>query len=68
MRTKTWSLMTLVIILLSLAIYLMLVVRWTANDPWQDVRIAGYVAIGCGIAAGLALAIGAVLLHRRRRR
>jgi uncharacterized protein (TIGR03382 family) len=68
MRTRTWSLMTLFIILLGLAIYLMLAVRSTANDPWRDVSIAGYVAIGCGIAAGLALAIGAVLLHRRRRR
>ena len=68
MRTKTLSLMTLFFILLGLAVYLMLAVRSAADDPWRDVSVAGYVAIGCGIAAALALAIGVLLLHRRRRR
>jgi uncharacterized protein (TIGR03382 family) len=68
MRTRTWSFMSLFFILLGLAIYLTLAVRSAADDPWRDVSIAGYVAIGCGIAAALALAIGALLLHRRRRR
>jgi hypothetical protein len=68
MRVKTWSLMTLFLILLGLAIYLVLVVRRTAGDPWRDVSIAGYVAIGCGVASAFALAIGALLLHRNRRR
>jgi hypothetical protein len=68
MRTRTWSLMTLFFILLGLAVYLTLAVRSTADDPWRDVSVAGYVAIGCGVAAAVALAIGALLLHRRRRR
>ena len=68
MRTRTLSLMTLFFILLGLAVYLMLAVRSAADDPWRDVSVAGYVAIGCGIAAALALAIGVLLLHRRRRR
>ena len=68
MRTRTLSLMTLFFILLGLAVYLMLAVRSAADDPWRDVSVAGYVAIGCGIAAALALAIGVLLLHRRPRR
>ena len=67
MRVKTWSLMTLFLILLGLAVYVALVVRRTAGEPWRDVSIAGYVAIGCGVASILALAIGALLLHRQRR-
>ena len=46
MRTRTWSLMTLFFILLGLAVYLTLAVRSTADDPWRDVSVAGYVAIG----------------------
>jgi MYXO-CTERM domain-containing protein len=68
MRTKTWSFMALFLILLGLATYLMLAVRSTADDPWREVSIARHVATGCGIAAVVALAIGALLLHRRRRR
>ena len=68
MRTSTWSFMTLFLILLGLAIYLTLAVRSAADDPWREATIAGYVAVGCGIAAALALPIGAVLLHRKRRR
>ena len=68
MRTRTLSLVTLFFILWGLAVYLMLAVRSAADDPWRDVSVAGYVAIGCGIAAALALAIGVLLLHRRRRR
>ena len=68
MRTRTLSLVTLLFILVGLAVYLMLAVRSAADDPWRDVSVAGYVAIGCGIAAALALAIGVLLLHRRRRR
>jgi uncharacterized protein (TIGR03382 family) len=68
MRTRTLSLMTLFFILGGLAVYLMLALHSAADDPWRDVSVAGYVAIGCGIAAALALAIGVLLLHRRRRR
>ena len=57
MRTKTWSLMILFLILLGLAVCLTLSVRSTADDPWQDVSVA--VAIGCAVAAALALAAGA---------
>jgi uncharacterized protein (TIGR03382 family) len=68
MRTRIWSLMTLFFILLGLAVYLTLAVRSAGDDPWRDVSVARYIAIGCGISAALALAIGALLLHRRRRR
>ncbi len=68
MTTKSWSLMALFLILLGLALYLMFVVRATEGDPWREGSVAGYVSLGCGVAAVLALAIGALLLHRRRRR
>ena len=68
MRTRTWSFMALFLILLGLATYMMVALRSAADDPWRDVSIAWHVATGCGIAAALALAIGALLLHRRRRR
>ena len=59
--------MTLFFILLGLGGYLTLAVRSAAGDPWPEARIAGYVAIGCGVAAALALGIGLLLLYRRRR-
>jgi hypothetical protein len=68
MRLKNWSLMTLFLILLALAVYLVLVVRRTADDPSRDVTIAAHVAIGCGVASVLALAIGVLILLRQRRR
>ncbi|HEX6213989.1 MAG TPA: hypothetical protein VFZ38_04180 [Vicinamibacterales bacterium] len=68
MSTRSWSLLTLFLILLGLAVYLMLVLRSTVDEPWRDVSIAGYVAIGCGLAGAVALAIGALLIRRRRRR
>ena len=68
MSTRSWSLLTLFLILMGLAVYLVLVLRSTADEPWRDVSIAGYVAIGCGMAGAVALAIAALLLHRRRRR
>jgi hypothetical protein len=60
--------MTLFFILLGLAVYLALAMRSAADDPWRDVGVAGYVAIGCSISATLALVLGVLLLHRRRRR
>ena len=68
MSTRAWALLTLFLILLGLAVYVLVILHSTANDPWRDVSIAGYVAIGCGVGAAVALAIGALLLHRRRRR
>jgi hypothetical protein len=68
MSTKAWSLLTFFLILPGLAVYLMLMVRSTADEPWRDVSIAGYFAIGCATAAVVAFAIGALLLYRRRRR
>jgi hypothetical protein len=68
MSTKAWALLTLFLILLGLAVYVLVILHSTANDPWRDVSIAGYVAIGCSVGAAVALAIGALLLHRRRRR
>ena len=68
MTTKSWSLLALFLILLGLALYLLFVVRATEGDPWRDVSVAGYVTVGCATAAVLALGIGALLLHRRRRR
>jgi hypothetical protein len=65
---KTWSMLTLFLLLVGLAVYLTAVVRWTADDPWQDVSVAGYVAIGCGVSAALALGVGLLLLHRGRHR
>jgi hypothetical protein len=67
MSIRAWSLLTLFLILLGLAVYVLLTLHATADDPWRDVSVAGYVAIGCGTAAAIALAVGALLLHRRRR-
>ena len=68
MSTRAWSFLTLFLILLGLAVYLLLVLRSTVDEPWRDVSIAGYVAIGCATAAAVALAAAALLLHRRHRR
>ena len=67
MSIRAWSLLTLFLILLGLAVYVLLTLHATADDPWRDVSVAGYVSIGCGTAAAIALAVGALLLHRRRR-
>lgn len=68
MRTTAWSLMVLCLIFLGLAAYVALVVPPRAEDTWLAGDIAGYVAVGCGAAATVLLAIGAFLLHRNRRR
>jgi hypothetical protein len=68
MRTSAWSVTIVFLILLGLAAYLALVLPGTADDPWPEASIAGYVAIGCAVAAAIALTIGVLLLRRRRRR
>jgi hypothetical protein len=57
--------MTLFFVLLGLGVYLTLSVRLTTNEAMPAPAIAGYVAIGCGIAGALTLGIGLLLLHRR---
>lgn len=68
MSTRAWPFLTLFLIVLSLAVYLLVVLRSTVDEPRRDVSIAGYVAIGCATASAVALAAAALLLHRRRRR
>jgi hypothetical protein len=67
MSIRAWALLTLFLILLGLAVYVLLTLHATANDPWRDVSIARYVAIGCGVAAAVALAIGALPIGPWRR-
>jgi hypothetical protein len=66
MSTRAWSLLTPFRILLRPCGLPVADGAFDADEPWRDVSIAGYFAIGCATAAGVAFAIGALLLHRRR--
>ena len=63
-----WPHVTLLLILLALAAFLALAVRRAMTEPWPEASMAGYIAVGCAVAAAVALAIGLLVLHRRRRR
>jgi VIT1/CCC1 family predicted Fe2+/Mn2+ transporter len=67
--TGTWIILTVLLMLLALAVYVMVSGWSSAGEPGSDISTAGYVAMALGIVFTLALGIGlmALIFYGNRR-